>query len=187
VGQTAGLVGSGVQDKNMTRKQIILFIALGGFIVSFLLTAVRVSGFDIPGYICALSALSAVLAPWDKESMQSVATKPMEYVGIIGSGLINPLFLAALTLLQRKKTERLGKKLRAIVLLMLPFCWLYFWGDKMYPSVGYFLWTAAMIVALFSSSSNRDCTTTIADAKPKKIGPEKQQELPLAQLSWTIE
>lgn len=174
----------------MTRKQIILFIALGGFIVSFLLTAVRMSsfpGFEIPGYMCALSALSAVLAPWDKESMQSVATTPMEYVGIIGSGLINPLFLAALALLQGKKTERLGKKLRAIVLLILPFCWLYFCGAKMYPSAGYFLWTAAMIVALFLSSSNRDRPNKIADARPKKSGPEKQQELPLAELSWTTE
>jgi CDP-diglyceride synthetase len=172
---------------NMTRKQIVFLIALGAFIVSFLLPAVRMARFpeiDLPGYLCAVSAL---LSPWDKDSAQELAAKPGAYFAVLCSGLINPLFLAAVALLRGKKTERFGKSLRIAVLCLLPACWLYFWVQKMYPHVGYFLWVAAIIVALYSSSPRRDRFTKLAEVEPKKSGPEKPQELPLTQLSWTTE
>jgi hypothetical protein len=139
----------------MTRNQKISFIALGAFIISFLLPAIRTSDFlhlDIPGYVCALSTLGALFSAWDKDSLAILTTKPTEYFAVLCSGLINPLFLATFVLLRKKKTERLGKKLRIVILCVLPACWLYFWGEKVYPNVGYFLWTSAMVVALFSNS-----------------------------------
>jgi hypothetical protein len=170
----------------MTRKQKIFFIALGAFIISCLLPAIRMPAFDLnlPGYVCAWSAL---VAPWDKEGGKELVSKSGAYFAVLCSGLINPLFLAAIAMLRRKKTERFGKSLRIAVLCLLPACWLYFWVEKMYPHVGYFLWVAAIVVALFSSSPNRNRPTELAQVGPKKVDPEKPQELPLTQLSWTTE
>jgi hypothetical protein len=165
----------------MTKKQIVFLIALGAFIVSFLLPAIRIPSFDLnlPGYVCAWSAL---IAPWDKEGAKELVSKSGAYFAVLCSGLINPLFLATIVMLRGKKTERFGKSLRIAVLCLLPTCWLYFWVQKMYPHVGYFLWVAAIIVALYSSSPRRDRSIKLAEVEPKKSGPEKPQELPLTQL-----
>jgi hypothetical protein len=166
----------------MTRSQKILFIALAAFIGSFFLTAVRTADvlhLDIPGYFCALSTF---FSPWSKDGLQDLSTKPVEYFAGLFSGLINPLFLAAIVMLQRKKTQRLGKKLRVIVLLMLPSCWLYFLEARMYPNVGYFLWIGAMLTALFATSFSRG--RHMADpAQSKKNRPEKLQDVSAQLLS----
>jgi hypothetical protein len=42
------------------------------------------------------------------------------------------------------------KILRTITLLMIPFCWIVFRNEHLYPREGHVLWVVAMVVALFS-------------------------------------
>ena len=39
---------------------------------------------------------------------------------------------------------------------MMPFCWLAFYTESLYPREGYFLWTVAMILVLFSKGLGRE-------------------------------
>jgi len=37
---------------------------------------------------------------------------------------------------------------------MIPFCWIVFYNERLYPREGHILWVAGMVLALFSESSS---------------------------------
>jgi hypothetical protein len=76
---------------------------------------------------------------------------PIENASIAISGWINPLFFLAVLLQVIGKTPRLSKVLRYVILLMLPFCWVVFLDQHVYPREGYYLWIGAMLLVLFST------------------------------------
>jgi hypothetical protein len=147
---------------------MVFLIALVAFIAAFFLPGVQTNdGFhtNIPGYFCALSSL---FSPLGKDGLIDLSTKPVEYFATLFSGIINPLFIAAVAFLQIKPNYRLGKHLRAIVIGLLPACWLYFWQANFYPHVGYFLWTAAMLVALFAPSPEKHKADRVENSGPEQ-------------------
>jgi hypothetical protein len=157
----------------MPRNRKIFFIALVVFIASFFLTAVHAAdffGFSAPGYLCAFSTL---FSPWSKDGLQDLSTKPVEYLAFVLSGIINPLFIATIALLQTGNRPQRGKWLRVIVVGLLPACWLYFLQAGFRPDIGCFLWVAAMLVALFAASPERQRAD---GAMPENSGPQKPHE-----------
>jgi hypothetical protein len=74
-----------------------------------------------------------------------------EYVALVISGWINPVFLIVVALMLRERYQRAVAILRITLLLMIPFCWVVFYDYGIYPREGYFLWLFGMLLALFSS------------------------------------
>ena len=134
----------------MTRRRKVFFISLAVFIASFFLPAVRIPYEHLHGYECALYT---IIMPWQKDGLLNLSARPVEYVAFLLSGIINPLFVTAVVLFQ--KGYWVGKLLRMVVIGLFPSCWIFFWPGEFRPSVGYFLWTAAMLVALFAVSPKR--------------------------------
>jgi len=84
-------------------------------------------------------------------SMASFLTDaPIENVSMAISGWINPVFFLAVILQVIGKTPRLSKVLRYVTLLMLPFSWVLFLDQHVYPREGYFPWIGAMLLVLFN-------------------------------------
>ncbi len=67
----------------------------------------------------------------------------VEYLALVISGLINPLFLVILTLAAMGYQQAVAI-LRIILLLMIPFCWVVFYSHPLYPREGHFLWVLGM-------------------------------------------
>jgi len=133
-------------------KWILVLAGLVLFTVSFFLTAVKeasaspsASGF--PGYLCAYTAL---LSPWGSDGLRMLRQGPLEYFAILFSGWINPVFLITLVLLLVKPNGRLGAILRIVTVLMFAACWIVFYNEHLRPRIGYFVWTGAMLLALFA-------------------------------------
>jgi hypothetical protein len=136
---------------SMERSQKVLVVALIVFLISFVLPAIwvpHVTPATLQGYWCAYNTL---VFPWSAEGLNGLGKEPVQFFSILFSGWINPLFLIALLLLRRENTRKLGRTLRAVVLCLMPACWIVFLENGVYPFIGYFIWTAAIIVALFSS------------------------------------
>ena len=76
---------------------------------------------------------------------------PIENVSMAISGWINPVFFLAVILQVIGKTPRLSKVLRYVTLPMLPFSWVLFLDQHVYPREGCFLWIGAMLLVLFST------------------------------------
>jgi hypothetical protein len=93
--------------------------------------------------------------PWIYVHWHSMASfltdATIENVSIAISGWINPVFSLAVLLQVIGKTPRLSKVLRYVILLMLPFSWVLFLDQHVYPREGYFLWIGAMLLVLFST------------------------------------
>jgi hypothetical protein len=137
---------------SMYRSEKVLLFALLIFTISFFLPAIwipQVTPHTQTGYWCAYATL---VSPWTADGLKDLHTAPVEYFAVLLSGWINPLFLISMLLSRREKTRRLSRILRAIVLCLLPACWVVFATERVYPFVAYFIWTAAMITALFSGS-----------------------------------
>jgi 4-amino-4-deoxy-L-arabinose transferase-like glycosyltransferase len=102
-----------------------------------------------PGYWCAYVTL---FLPWSRDGLNSLHEWPLLYFAILLSGWITPMFLLTLGFLLKKSTHNTGQTLRIVLLLMLPACWIVFSQEHLRPRYGYYLWTAAMLLALFASS-----------------------------------
>jgi hypothetical protein len=128
------------------RQRHIFWIGLLLYAVSFLLVAVvhSFTGFTIPGYSCASSAL---LSPWepDEDSDGRFA-----FLCLLISGWINPVFLITAIFVFFGGWKRLIAVMRIIVALMIPFYWISFHYEGVYPREGHFVWIAGMLVTLFS-------------------------------------
>jgi hypothetical protein len=73
---------------------------------------------------------------------------PIENVSIAISGLVNPIFFLTSVFLLVDRTPRTTATLRYVVLLMIPFSWIAFMYDHVYPREGYFLWVVGMAMVL---------------------------------------
>jgi hypothetical protein len=146
-------------------SRIVLVVAMVLFVASFFVTAVG-GGIapSILGYECASMTL---FAPWGPDGLRSLREEPLLYIALLLSGWINPVFLITMVLLRKKSTTNAGGKLRIVLLLMLPVCWIVFSKEHARPGFGYFFWTAAMVLALYSTSfsgSLRDTKTPLRAA-----------------------
>lgn len=80
---------------------------------------------------------------------------PIKNVSIAISSWINPLFFLTVLFQAIGKTPQLTKTLRTIILSMLPFCWIAFLVQRVYPREGYLLWTGGILLVLFSRELER--------------------------------
>lgn len=138
----------------MKRSRIVLVVATLIFVASFFATAVSITsnllaGSGIPGYLCAETA---IIFPWSDDGIKLLHEHHLQYIAMLLSGWINLIFLIAVVLLFRKRARRLVNAFRIVLLLMLPACWIIFSSESLRPRYGYFLWIAAMMMALFSNS-----------------------------------
>ena len=130
-------------------------IAVIGFLVfagSFFLTGVKEavaapSDRGIPGYLCAYMT---IVLPWTSDGMRMLHHEPVDYFAILFSGWINPVFLITFVLLLINPRNRLAGILRIVLIFMFIACWIVFYYEHLHPRLGYFLWTAAMLLVLFA-------------------------------------
>jgi hypothetical protein len=137
---------------SIQRSDKVLLVALIVFALSFFLPAIWIphaTPHTATGYWCAYVTL---VSPWTTDGLRDLPTAPIKYFSILLSGWINPLFLMSMVLSRRERTRRPSRMLRTVALFLMPVCWIVFFTQNVYPFVGYFIWTAAMIAALFSSS-----------------------------------
>jgi hypothetical protein len=79
----------------------------------------------------------------------------LDFVATLITGWINPAFLVTVALASFSRHRRLIAVLRIVVLLMVPFSWIEFHYQSVYPREGYFLWTVGMLLVLFSRELSR--------------------------------
>jgi hypothetical protein len=137
----------------MKIDRTLLLLGLALYIASFFLIAVRNAGGSSSGggrgYMCAFLALTL---PWGRDGWNMLHSDPVSYFGILLSGWINPFFLITLLVRWIRPKARLGWILGALLLLMFPACWVVFTRVQLRPATGYFLWTGAMVLSLFSKA-----------------------------------
>lgn len=137
---------------SIQRSEKVLLVALSVFAISFFLPAIwipHVTPRTATGYWCAWVTL---VSPWTADGLKDLPTSPVKYFSILLSGWINPVFLISVVLSRRESARKLSRTLRTIALVLMPACWIVFYTQGVYPFVAYFIWTAAMVAALFSSS-----------------------------------
>ena len=74
---------------------------------------------------------------------------PMNVSGML-NGWINPVFFLAMVFMLVDKTPRLTRIFRYVDLCMVPLCWVALLYQHVYPREGYILWTAGILLVLFS-------------------------------------
>jgi hypothetical protein len=152
----------------MKTSRTIFWLGLVIYATSFFLVGMESPGnaatrSPMRGYTCAWTAL---IAPWAFAGLWSSGILAVFMPAIVISGLINPLFIAAVIVLFRHR-RRPFLILRVIVLSMIPFCWISFLLLR--PREGFVLWTLGMLLVLFSgyealstASSNSSLNPTMA-------------------------
>lgn len=118
------------------------------YALSFGLVAVSREGASIPGYQCAYVTLVNTLVVGNRFS----EGKALVDIALLISGWINIAFLLSVAIRWREGNGLAFKILRTTTLLMIPFCWILFYDERLYPREGHFLWIAGMVLALFSNS-----------------------------------
>jgi hypothetical protein len=125
-------------------------VYLGSFFLTAVLDATASPGAaGYPGYFCAYITLAS---PWGSSGLNELKSDPVDFFSVLLSGWINPLFLITLIARWRRPHSRSGWILGALLLILFPACWVVFAKARLRPSIGYFVWTAAMVVALFSTA-----------------------------------
>jgi hypothetical protein len=122
------------------------------YVASFFLWAVEDSGWmasPVRGYSCAELTL---VSPFSEDGLSQLHEKPIEYFSILGSGLINPLFLITFFLQLCSARASAINILRNLTILMTPLCWVVFRYEHFYPREGHILWVVGMLLTLFSMS-----------------------------------
>jgi hypothetical protein len=144
---------------HLLRQHVNLFrIGLLIYILSFFLAAVAGPGVQSGpafGYYFAFYSLGFPLW-WALGHATVFGT--MELLSMAISGMINLVFLtiAILVLFNRVQlTTGVVNILRYVVLAMIPFCWVVFHFEELYPREGHFLWIVGMLLVLFSDRSTK--------------------------------
>jgi hypothetical protein len=137
----------------MTRQRAIAWIGLSLYGVSFFLVAV-----DAPdpmlGWSCAYFALLLPLTT--PLSAPVFSGSAFLYLAMLVSGWINVMFPIALILHASRRHRRMVVILRAIILLMMPFCWPVFYYEALrFPREAHFVWIIGMLLVLFSEELSR--------------------------------
>lgn len=137
----------------MKMYRVVLLLSLLVYIGSFFLTAVRdatsTNGSGFTGYWCAVTTLTA---PWGSDGLKELRQDPVEFFSVLFSGWINPLFLITVLVSWIRPYGRWRWILGTLVLIFLPACWVVFAKAHVRPTLGYFVWTAAMVVALLAGA-----------------------------------
>jgi hypothetical protein len=142
------------QSHRFVKRQHIFWIGLFLYVVSFFLPSIAgpvVRSGPARGYHCAFFSL---LLPLDPNSFarDQVLFKGglVEHLSLFISGCINPVFLSAAALGFSGRRQLSMAVLRILVILMMPFCWIVFHYESLYPREGYFVWIIGMLLVLFS-------------------------------------
>jgi len=103
------------------------------------------------GLLCASFSL---VIPWVEMKQYffdnvPLLFNPLENTALLVTGWINPIFLAASFLYLMRPTPRAVACLRVIVLVLIPFCWLFFIPRGFHPREGHFMWLVGMLTVLF--------------------------------------
>lgn len=80
----------------------------------------------------------------------------IKFYSLLISGWINPLLFITIVLMLRSRFPRPCATLKIVILLMIPFCWIVFYHEKLYPREGHFLWVIGMLLMLFSDKFRKD-------------------------------
>jgi hypothetical protein len=129
----------------MRNARITLWIGLALYLLSFALPAIVLNSSGtstMPGFECAWFAFRA---PWGSSDDP---ISRIEWISIAFSGWVNPVFWAAMLTARKPRAFRI---LRITVLCMIPFCWVFFKYEGLYPREGHFAWVAGMLLALYST------------------------------------
>jgi hypothetical protein len=136
-----------------TRRGMLVFVGLSIYVASFFLLAVGdfegLAG-PVRGYSCAEVAL---LSPFSEDGRSILREKPVEYFSLLGSGLINLVFLTTFFLQLFKVRSQAIVVLRNLTILMIPLCWVVFRYERFYPREGHILWIVGMLLTLFAMSN----------------------------------
>jgi hypothetical protein len=136
-----------------TSSGTLVAVGLSIYVASFFLLAIgdfgRLVG-PLHGYFCAEFAL---VSPFSEDGRSLLNEKPIEYFSLLGSGLINPLFLTTFFLQLFRVRSRAIVVLRNLTILMIPLCWVVFRYERFYPREGHFLWMVGMLLTLFAMSN----------------------------------
>jgi|SRR5579864_4373005 len=136
----------------MPQKRALLWAGLLIYAASFALFAFAGGGGrPIRGYGAAYLALLIPLSENPFSAQSLFHDQIFDYVALLISGWINPLFLITVTLVVLRRCQRAVAIMRITVLLMIPFCWVVFHFEHFYPREGHFLWLVGMVLTLFSS------------------------------------
>jgi hypothetical protein len=129
----------------------VFWIGLSLYAVSFLLVAVGHSftGFTMRGYECANDEL---LSPWQHDP---TFDGRFDFLSVLISGWINPVFLITAIFVFLGRPPRPIAVMRTVVILMIPFCWVVFHHEGVYPREGHFVWIFGMLLVLFSKEAAR--------------------------------
>jgi hypothetical protein len=136
-----------------TRRGMLVFVGLSIYVASFFLLAIgdfKGQAGPVRGYSCAEIAL---LSPFSEDGRFLLREKPIEYFSLLGSGLINPMFLTTFFLQLFKVRPQAIVPLRNITISMIPLCWVVFRYDRFYPREGHVLWVVGMLLTLFAMSN----------------------------------
>jgi hypothetical protein len=152
------------------RRRVILEIGLALYGGSFFLMAVGAlgKGSPIPGYDCAWMAL---IMPWGGNLFGHQGlfeNKLLDYLGVLLSGWINPTFLVAALFVFLRPSARTTRVLAIAVLAMIPFCWIVFYYEDMFPREGHVVWIAGMLLVLGEglTAATRSASREIEIAAP---------------------
>jgi hypothetical protein len=134
----------------MTRQQKILGTGVALYAASFFLPAMTravatsPSGWA-PGYACAWYAFAVPISGFGVFKYDHLA-----YFSLLISGWINPVFwMAAPSAFHERHGQFLGI-FRIIVVLMIPFCWVFMYQEHLSAREGHFMWLVGMLLILFS-------------------------------------
>jgi hypothetical protein len=140
----------------MAGRRTIFCIGLGLYGGSFFLSAVATlaaygGAYDAPmsGYNCALFALGLAWGPNLFGHQGLFEHRPLDYLGVLLSGWINPTFLVAAFFVSFRPSARIARILAIVTLAMIPFCWVVFYYHHFYPREGHLVWVAGMLLVLF--------------------------------------
>jgi hypothetical protein len=132
---------------------MLVAVGLSLYVASFFLLAIgdfgRLVG-PVRGYFCAEVAL---VSPFSEDGRSLLHEKPIEYFSLLGSGLINPVFLTTFFLQLFRVRPQAILVLRNLTILMIPLCWIVFRYERYYPREGHVLWIVGMLLTFFAMSS----------------------------------
>ena len=137
-----------------TWRGALIAIGLSMHLASFFLWAVGdfvIKASPLRGYYCADFAL---FYPFG-DGRWLLDKKPIEYFSLLGSGLINPMFLTTFFLQLFKGRPLAIHVLRNLTIFMMPLCWVVFRYEHFYPREGYILWVVGLLLTLFAMSGLR--------------------------------
>ena len=147
---------------DMIRYQGTLAVGLALYVGSFFAPAIAGSAVTppgwAPGYICAFCAFVMPL-----QGLGFFGSDRLEFLSMLVSGWINPIFIVAMILALRWADKRPFAVLRIAVLAMIPFCWIVYYKERSYPREGHFLWILGMLLILFSQRR----TAKLSEARPR--------------------